>query len=174
MKDLKDYIRTIPDFPKKGIQFRDVTTVLQDADGLQLAINSMQEKLKDIEFDAIVAPEARGFIFGVPISYNMKKSFIPVRKKGKLPSKTIEQAYDLEYGTETLEIHMDAISKGMRVVIVDDLIATGGSVEAIIKLVEALGGIVVRVCCLIELPSLKGREKIKNYDVSTIISFDGE
>ena len=174
MKDLKEYVRTIPDFPKKGIQFRDITSVLQDAEGLQLTINSIQEKLKDIDFDAIVAPEARGFIFGVPISYNMKKPFVPVRKKGKLPFKTMEQSYDLEYGTETLEIHIDAITKGMRVVIIDDLIATGGSVEAIIKLVESLGGIVVRVCCLIELPSLKGREKIKNYDVSTIISFDGE
>lgn len=174
MKDLKDYVRTIPDFPKKGIQFRDVTTILQDEEGLQLAINSMQEKLKDIEFDVIVAPEARGFIFGVPISYNMKKPFVPVRKKGKLPFKTMEQSYDLEYGTETLEIHIDAITKGMRVVIVDDLIATGGSVEAIIKLIESLGGVVAFICCLIELPSLKGRERLKNYDVSTIMSFEGE
>ena len=174
MKDLKDYVRTIPNFPKEGIQFRDITTILQDAEGLQLAINSMQEAIEGVDFDAIVAPESRGFIFGVPLSYNMKKSFIPVRKKGKLPYKTIEKTYNLEYGTATLEIHKDAITKGMKVVIVDDLIATGGSLEAIISLVEALGGEVVKISCLIGLPELNGREKIKDYDVSTIIDFEGE
>ena len=110
MKELKDYIRTIPNFPKEGIMFRDVTTVFQDAEGLQLALNSIQESLSNLDFDVIVAPESRGFLFGIPIAYNMKKSFVPVRKKGKLPYETIEESYDLEYGTETLEIHKDSIS----------------------------------------------------------------
>ncbi len=174
MKKLEDYVRSIPDFPEKGIIFRDVTTVLQDPEGLQLAINSMQEKLKDLEFDVIVGAESRGFIFGAPIAYNMKKSFVPVRKKGKLPCETIEESYDLEYGKATLEIHKDSIKSGQKVVIIDDLIATGGTLEAIIKLVERLGGKVVRICCLIELPELNGRKKIENYDVESVISFTGK
>ncbi|MCI8309294.1 MAG: adenine phosphoribosyltransferase [Clostridia bacterium] len=174
MKELKDYIRTIPNFPKEGIMFRDVTTVFQDAEGLQLAINSIQESLSNLDFDVIVAPESRGFLFGIPIAYNMKKSFVPVRKKGKLPYETIEESYDLEYGTETLEIHKDSISKGTKVVIIDDLIATGGTIEAIIKLVERLGGEVIKISCLIELPTLKGREKIKDYEISSSVIFDGE
>lgn len=174
MKKLEDYVRSIPDFPEKGIIFRDVTTVLQDPEGLQLAINSMQEKLKDLDFDVIVGAESRGFIFGAPIAYNMKKSFVPVRKKGKLPCETIEESYDLEYGKATLEIHKDSIKSGQKVVIIDDLIATGGTLEAIIKLVERLGGKVVRICCLIELPELNGRKKIENYDVESVISFTGK
>lgn len=171
MKELKDYVRNIPDFPKKGVMFRDITTVLQDPDGLQLAINSLQENLKDVDFDVVVAPESRGFIFGVPIAYNMKKSFVPVRKKGKLPFETIEQTYDLEYGTATIELHKDAIAKGQKVVIIDDLLATGGTLKAIIDLVEKLGAEVVKVCCLIELPELGGRNLVKGYDVSSCISF---
>lgn len=174
MKKLEDYVRNIPDFPEEGVIFRDVTTVLQDAEGFKLAIDSMQEKLKDLDFDLIIGAESRGFIFGTPIAYNMNKPFVPVRKKGKLPCETIEESYDLEYGKATLEIHKDAISKGQKVVIIDDLVATGGTLEAIIKLVERLGGEVVKICCLIELPALKGREKLKDYDLCTIIEFEGE
>lgn len=174
MKELKDYVRSIPDFPEKGIIFRDVTTVLSDPDGLKLAIDSMQEKLKDVDFDVVLGAESRGFIFGAPIAYNLGKAFIPVRKKGKLPCETIEESYDLEYGKATLEIHKDSIKPGQKVVIIDDLIATGGTLEAIVKLVERLGGEVVRISCLIELPELNGREKLKGYDVDTTIIFEGK
>lgn len=138
MKSVEDYVRSIPDFPEEGIIFRDVTSVLQDADGLHLAIDKMQENLKDVDFDVIVGPESRGFIFGVPIAYNMHKAFVPVRKKGKLPCETVEMSYDLEYGSATIEMHKDSIQPGQKVVIIDDLIATGGTIEAIIKLVEQL------------------------------------
>lgn len=127
-----------------------------------------------VEFDVVVAPEARGFILGTPIAYNMSKSFVPVRKKGKLPAETIQEEYALEYGTAILEVHKDAISKGQKVVIVDDLLATGGTLQAIINLVEKLGGEVVKICCLIELPELNGRNNLKGYDVSSVITFDGE
>ena len=139
MKTIDDYIRSIPDFPEEGIIFRDITSVLQDADGLHLAIDSMQEKIADLDFDVVVGPESRGFIFGVPIAYNLHKSFVPVRKKGKLPCETISEEYDLEYGSAVIEMHKDAIHPGQKVVIVDDLIATGGTTEAIIKLVDQLG-----------------------------------
>lgn len=174
MKELKDYIRTIPNFPEKGVMFRDVTTVLQDPEGLKLAIDGMQEKIENLEFDIIVGAESRGFLFGMPIAYNLNKAFVPVRKKGKLPAETISESYNLEYGQATLEIHKDAIKPGQKVVIVDDLIATGGTLEAIIKLVERLGGEVIRVCCLIDLPELGGKEKIKNYQVDTLIVFEGK
>ena len=174
MKNLSDYIRTIPDFPKKGIMFRDITTVLQDKDGLQLAIDSMQNNLKNIDFDVVVGAESRGFIFGMPIAYNMKKSFVPIRKKGKLPAETIEESYDLEYGQATLEMHKDAIKPGQKVVIVDDLIATGGTAEAMIKLVEKLGGEVVQLNFLIELSDLNGRRKLSNYDIKSCIQYKGE
>ena len=144
MKKLEEYVKSIPDFPEKGIIFRDVTSVLQDADGLHMAIDQMQKKLEGVDFDIVLGPESRGFIFGVPIAYNMHKAFVPVRKKGKLPRATISQTYDLEYGTATIEIHKDAIQPGQKVVIIDDLIATGGTTEAIIKMVEELGGEVVR------------------------------
>lgn len=174
MKELKDYVRSIPDFPEKGIIFRDITTVLQEPEGLQTAIKDMEGKLNGVDFDLVVGPESRGFIFGVPIAYNMKKGFIPVRKKGKLPCETIEESYDLEYGKAVLEIHKDSIKPGQKVVIIDDLIATGGTLEAIIKLVERLGGEVVKICCLIELPELEGRKKIGKYDVSSSIIFEGK
>lgn len=174
MKTLKDYVRSIPDYPKKGIIFRDITSILQDADGLQLSIDGIENCLKDVEFDTVVAPESRGFIFGMPIAYNMKKAFVPIRKKGKLPCETIEETYDLEYGTATIEVHKDAIHAGQKVVIIDDLLATGGTLKAIINLVERLGGEVVKVCTVIELPGLKGREFVKGYDVSSLIEFDGE
>lgn len=174
MKNLEDYIESINNFPKEGIVFRDVTSILSDKDGLKLAIDSMQEELKDIDFDIIVAPESRGFIFGMPIAYNMNKAFVPVRKKGKLPRETIEQEYSLEYGTAILQMHKDSIKPGDRVVIVDDLIATGGTIEAIIKMVEKLGGKVVRVCALIELVDLKARELLKDTDIKSCIVYEGE
>ena len=174
MKNLKDYVRTIPNFPEEGVMFRDVTTVLQDPDGLKLAIDGMQGKIANLEFDVIVGAESRGFLFGMPLAYNLNKAFVPVRKKGKLPAETISESYNIEYGQATLEIHKDAIKPGQKVVIVDDLIATGGTLEAIIKLVERLGGEVVRICCLIDLPELGGKEKIKDYEVDTVIAFEGK
>ena len=174
MKKLEEYVRSIKDFPKEGIIFRDVTSVLQDADGLHLAIDEMQNKIKDIDFDVVVGPESRGFIFGVPIAYNLYKPFIPVRKKGKLPCETISEEYALEYGTAEIEIHKDAIKPGQKVVIIDDLIATGGTIEAIIKLFERLGGEVVGICFLMELKGLKGREILKGYNVESVIQYEGK
>ena len=150
MKKIEDYVRSIPDFPEPGIIFRDITSVLQDADGLQLAIDSMQGCLKDTDVDVIVGTESRGFIFGVPIAYNLHKPFVPVRKKGKLPCETVSRSYDLEYGSATIEMHKDSIKPGQKVAIIDDLIATGGTVEAAIKLVEELGGEVVKVVFLMD------------------------
>ncbi len=174
MKKIEEYVRSIPDFPEPGIIFRDITSVLQDKDGLQIAINSMQDLVKDLDFDVVVGPESRGFIFGVPIAYNMKKSFVPVRKKGKLPCETIEKEYALEYGTATIEIHKDAIKPGQKVVIIDDLIATGGTIEAIIELIEQLGGEVVRIAFLMELEGLEGRKKLEGYDVEAVIKYPGK
>lgn len=174
MKKIEEYVRSIKDFPQEGIIFRDVTTVLQDADGLHLAIDSMQDKIKDIDFDLVLGPESRGFIFGVPIAYNFHKPFVPVRKKGKLPCETISMEYELEYGTATIEIHKDAIKPGQKVVIIDDLIATGGTIEAIINLVEQLGGEVVGICFLMELEGLKGREKLEGYRVESVIKYEGK
>ena len=174
MKKLEEYVNSIPDFPEKGIIFRDVTSVLQDAEGLHLAIDQMQEKLEGVDFDVVLGPESRGFIFGVPIAYNMHKAFVPVRKKGKLPRATISQTYDLEYGTATIEIHKDAIQPGQKVVIIDDLIATGGTTEAIIKMVEELGGEVVKIVFLMELAGLKGRERLSGYDIDSAIIYEGK
>lgn len=174
MKKIEEYVRSIPDFPEKGIIFRDVTSVLQDADGLHLAIDSMQEKIKDIEFDIVVGPESRGFIFGVPIAYNLHKPFVPVRKKGKLPCETVSVSYELEYGTATIEMHKDSIRPGQKVLIVDDLMATGGTIEAIIKLVKQLGGHVVGAVFLMELAGLKGREKLKGERVESVIVYEGK
>lgn len=174
MKKLEDYVRSIPDFPEPGIIFRDVTTVIQDPDGLKLAVDKLQEMARDVDYDVVVGPESRGFIFGVPVAYNMHKSFVPVRKKGKLPCETIEMEYELEYGTAVIEIHKDAIKPGQKVVIVDDLIATGGTTEAIIKLVEALGGKVVKICFLMELAGLKGRERLAGYDVDAAVIYEGK
>ena len=174
MKPLEEYVRSIPDFPEPGIIFRDITSILQDADGLKLAIDSMQKCLDDVEFDVVVGTESRGFIFGVPIAYNLHKPFVPVRKKGKLPCETISQSYDLEYGSATIEMHKDSIKPCQKVVIVDDLIATGGTVEAAIKMVEALGGEVVRVVFLMELAGLKGRERLKDYSISSVLCYEGK
>ena len=174
MKKLEEYVRSIPDFPEPGIIFRDITTILQDPDGLHLAIQSMQDKLKDTEFDVVVGTESRGFIFGVPIAYNLHKAFVPVRKKGKLPCETVSMEYDLEYGSAVIEMHKDSIKPGQKVVLVDDLVATGGTIEAAIKLVEELGGEVVKVALLMELAGLKGRERLKGYEVESVLCYDGK
>lgn len=174
MKKLEEYVRSIPDFPEEGIVFRDVTSILEEAEGLQLAIDAMQELVQDVDFDVVVGPESRGFIFGVPIAYNLKKAFVPVRKKGKLPRETVEMEYDLEYGSATLEMHADAIKPGQKVVIIDDLIATGGTTEAIVKLIETLGGEVVKITFLMELAGLEGRKKLEGYDVETVIRYEGK
>ena len=172
--DVKDYIRTIPDFPSKGIMFRDVTTVLQDADGFRLAIDELCKLLDGVDFDVLVGIESRGFIFGAPLAYNLGKPFVPVRKKGKLPFTTVEQEYSLEYGSATIEMHSDAIKPGQRAVIIDDLIATGGTVKAAAQLVERLGGSVAKAIFLIELPALRGREFLQDYDIGSVVQFDGE
>lgn len=174
MHQVEKYIRSIPDFPEPGIIFRDITTVTQDPDGLQLAIGGMKEKIQDIDFEVIIGLEARGFMFGTAIAYAMNKAFVPVRKKGKLPCETISESYELEYGSAEIEIHTDAIKPGQKVVIVDDLIATGGTVAAAIKLVERLGGEVAGCVFLTELAGLKGREKLKGYRVESVVTYEGK
>ena len=174
MKKIEEYVKSIPDFPEKGIIFRDVTSVLQDADGLHLAIDEMQKFLEGVEFDVIAGTESRGFIFGVPIAYNLHKAFVPVRKKGKLPRETVSAEYELEYGKAEIEMHKDAIQPGQKVVLVDDLIATGGTIEAAARLVEELGGEVVKIIFLMELEGLKGREKLNGYDVESVIHYEGK
>lgn len=174
MKELKDYIKSIPDFPSPGIIFRDVTSVLESPEGFALAIDSLDELLAGADYDVIAGTEARGFLFGAPLAYKNKKGFVPVRKKGKLPRETVEATYDLEYGTATIEIHKDAIREGQKVVLIDDLIATGGTMEAAAKLVEQLGGQVVKMIFLIELTDLKGRERLSKYDVASVVQYEGE
>ncbi len=174
MKKLEEYVRSIPDFPEEGIIFRDVTSVLQDAEGLHLAIDTMQEKIKDLEYDVIAGPESRGFIFGMPIAYNNKKPFVLIRKAGKLPCETVSVDYDLEYGKATIEMHKDSVKKGQKVLIVDDLIATGGTTEAMVKLIESLGGEVVGIVVLMELAGLKGRERIRDYRLESAIVYEGK
>lgn len=173
MKELKDYVTEIPDFPKPGILFRDVTTIISDPDGLRLAIDGLIDMMEGLNFDLVVGSESRGFVFGTPVAYAMDKGFILVRKKGKLPRETISESYDLEYGTAELEMHADAIKPGQRVIIIDDLIATGGTTEAIVKLVEREGGVVVKIGFVMELAGLKGREKLKGYDIGSLITYEG-
>ena len=173
MKKLEDYVVSIPDYPEPGIIFRDVTSILQDAEVLKLAIDSLQAELDGLDFDVIAGTESRGFIFGMPIAYNLHKPFVLVRKKGKLPRETVSASYDLEYGSAEIEMHKDSIKPGQKVVLIDDLIATGGTIEAAAKLVESLGGEVVRIIFLMELAGLKGREKLKNYDVRSVIRYEG-
>ena len=174
MKKVEDYIRSIPDFPEKGIIFRDVTSVLQDADGLKLAIDEMVKLLDGVDCDVIAGTESRGFIFGMPIAYLLNKPFVLVRKAGKLPCETISKTYDLEYGSATIEIHKDAIQKGQKVVLVDDLIATGGTMKAAAELVEELGGEVVKMLFLIELAGLEGRKALSDYDVASVVTYEGK
>ena len=174
MKKLEDYVVTIPDFPEPGIMFRDITSVIQDPDGLKLAVDGLADLVRDLDFDLVIGPESRGFIFGVPVAYLLGKGFIPVRKKGKLPRETVSQKYDLEYGQAEIEIHKDAVCPGQKVVVVDDLIATGGSAEAAAKLVEKLGGQVVKMVFVMELAGLEGRKKLEGYDVESLIVYPGK
>lgn len=170
-KEINDLIRTIPDFPEKGILFRDITTVLKDKRGLKLIIEDFTNRYKNKGIDYVVGADARGFIFGAAIAYNIGAGFIPARKKGKLPAETVSVDYELEYGKNSIEIHKDAIEKGAKVIIVDDLLATGGTAKAIIELVEILGGNIQELAFLIELKDLKGREKLKSYPVYSILKY---
>jgi adenine phosphoribosyltransferase len=170
--DLKEVLRHVPDFPKKGIDFIDITTVLQDAEALRQSVDEMKKLVGELgDFDMIIGPESRGFIFGAPLAYAMGKGFVPIRKRGKLPYKTVSIEYQLEYGTDMLEIHEDAIKPGQRVVIIDDLLATGGTTEANIRLIEKLGGQVAGLVFFIELGFLNGRERLKGYEVRSVVQF---
>ena len=173
MKKLEDYIITIPDFPEPGIMFRDVTGVLDSAEGFQLAIEELMKLLDGVEFDTIAGVESRGFIFGTPLAYRAGKKFVPIRKKGKLPRETVTVSYKLEYGEAAIELHKDSVKPGQKVVIVDDLLATGGSTKAAAELVESLGGEVVKIITLIELTDLKGRQAISKYPFESILSYEG-
>ena len=171
MESLKKYVRDIENFPIPGILFRDITTVLKDPVALRGAIDAMADCVKDLEFDAVLGPESRGFIFGVPLAYNINKGFVPVRKAGKLPAEVAAKEYALEYGTATIEIHRDAISPGQKFVIVDDLLATGGTANAVCELVEELGGEVVAQVYFIELVALGGRDKLIGHDIRAVLKY---
>lgn len=174
MKKLEDYVVSIPDFPEEGIIFRDVTSILEDADGLHLAIDQLLEKLEGVDFDIVIGPESRGFIFGMPVAYALRKPFVPIRKKGKLPCETASIQYDLEYGSAEIEIHTRSIKPGDKVLIIDDLMATAGTAKAMIDLIEGLGGEVVEVLCLMELMGLDGRAKLEGYKVDSVIQYPGK
>ena len=169
--DLKDKIRNIQDFPQEGVLFRDITTLLKDAEGMKEAIDQMTAKLEGIDFDLVLGPESRGFIFGMPVAYNMNKGFVPVRKAGKLPAEVVSKEYALEYGTATIEIHKDAIQPGQKVVIVDDLMATGGTAKAIVEMVEEMGAEVAAMLFLIELDFLEGRKVLPDYKIESVIHY---
>lgn len=171
---IEEYITSIPDYPEKGVIFRDITSVIQNPDGMKLAIDEIKRLIGDTEFDLVAGAEARGFIFGAPVAYALGKGFIPVRKKGKLPRETVSQAYSLEYGTAEIEIHTDSVKPGQKVVLVDDLMATGGTMEAAVRLIESLGGEVVKIVFLIELAGLKGRDRLRGYDVESVITYEGK
>lgn len=170
--DLKQNIRIIEGFPKEGISFKDVTTILKDSSAFKYSVDKLAEHLKGKNVDVVIGPEARGFLFGAPVAYAIGAGFVPVRKKGKLPYDTMAVEYDLEYGTDILEMHKDAIKPGQRVAVVDDLLATGGTIESVVKLIEQLGGEVVSVDFIIELTELNGREKLKGYDVMSLVQYD--
>lgn len=170
--DLKEKIRVIEGFPKEGISFKDITTLVADGEAFKESIDRIVEHLKDKNVDVILGPEARGFIFGVPVAYALGVGFVPVRKKGKLPTETVSVDYSLEYGVDVLEIHKDAIKKGQKVAIVDDLLATGGTVEAVAKLVEKVGAEVVALDFAIELTELKGRDKLEGYEIMSLVQYD--
>lgn len=169
--DLKNYVATVLDFPKEGIVFRDITPLMNDGEAYKEATDQIVNFAKEHNIDVVVGPEARGFIFGCPVSYALGIGFVPVRKPGKLPREVIEYSYDLEYGSNVLCMHKDSIKPGQRVLIIDDLLATGGTIEAVIKLVESLGGIVAGLAFLIELEELKGMEKLKDYPVLTLMKY---
>lgn len=169
---LKEKIRIVEGFPKEGISFKDITTVLQDAEALKITIDTLYNLAKDKHIDIIVGPEARGFLLGTPLAYLLGVGFVPIRKPGKLPAETIQYEYDLEYGSDILEIHKDAIKPGQRVLIVDDLLATGGTVSAAAKLIEKLGGIVVSLNFIVELTELHGRDKLTDYEINSLVKYD--
>lgn len=173
MKSLEDYVTSIPDFPKEGVLFRDVTTVAQDPEGFRIAVDGLVGLLDGVDFDLVLGSESRGFVFGAPVAYAMGKGFVLVRKKGRLPRETICEEYDLEYGTATVEMHSDSVGKGQRVVVVDDLLATGGTAEAVIKMAERLGGEVVKACFVMELAGFEGRKRLHGCPVESLIVYDG-
>ncbi len=173
MKELNDYVRTIPDFPEKGVMFRDITSVLTDADGYKLAIDTMQDLVKDMDFDVIAGAESRGFLFGSTMAYNLHKPLILIRKKGKLPGETVSQTYDLEYGQATIEMHKSDLKPGQKVLLVDDLLATGGTIEAMIKLVKMLGGEVAGILVMVELAGFNAREKLSEYRIESALTYPG-
>jgi len=172
--DLKATIRSIPDWPIKGVIFRDLTTLMQKPQAFKESCDILYERYKDMDIDKIVGIDARGFVFGAVLAYKLGIGFVPVRKKGKLPWKTIQETYSLEYGEDTLEIHEDAVEKGEKVVIVDDLIATGGTVGATVKLLKKLGADIIECAFIVELPDLKGRDQIQDCKVFAITQFEGE
>ncbi len=174
MKKIEDYIISIPDFPEPGIIFRDITGILQEADGLKLAIDEIAKLVSKVDCDVIAGAESRGFILGVPVAYLLHKPFAPIRKAGKLPRETISETYNLEYGTATIEIHKDAIKPGQKVVLIDDLIATGGTMKAAANLIEKLGGQVVDIVFLLELAGLKGRDVLSKYKVESVVTYEGK
>ena len=169
--DLKDKIRSIENYPQEGVIFRDITTLLKDAEGMREAIDAIQKPLEGLDFDLVLGPESRGFIFGMPVAYNLGKGFVPVRKKGKLPAEVISKEYALEYGTATIEMHKDAVQPGQKVVIVDDLLATGGTANAIVEMVEEIGAEVVALAFLIELDFLGGRKALPGRRIETVIHY---
>jgi len=171
MLNIAEYIRDIPDFPKKGIIFKDITPLLQNADAFKQSIDQLTQIASKLNIDAVVGTESRGFIFATPVALNLNVGFVPVRKPGKLPHETIKETYSLEYGTDSLEIHRDAFQKGDRVLIIDDLLATGGTIKATAKLVEAVGAEVAGLCFVIELAFLKGKDKLTGYNVNSLISY---
>jgi adenine phosphoribosyltransferase len=172
--DLREKIRTVPNWPIEGVMFRDITTLLQDPEAFRESVDRLYNRYKDVEIDKIVGIDARGFIHGAVLAYKLNVGFVPVRKKGKLPYKTVRAEYSLEYGEDVVEMHEDAIKKGEKVLIVDDLIATGGTIAAAAQLVEKLGGEIVECAFMVELPDLNGREKIKGYNIYTLTEFEGE
>ena len=175
MKDLASYVVSIPDYPRPGILFRDITGILDSADGLRFAIDQLADRLEGEQFDAVVSMESRGFLFGMPLAYKLNKAFVPVRKPGKLPRETVSASYELEYGTDTLEMHKDALKAGARVVVVDDLLATGGTAEACARLVKSVGAKVVKMLFVIELEGFAARaNRLSAYDVDALIKYPGK
>jgi adenine phosphoribosyltransferase len=172
MENLKKLIREVPDFPKPGINFYDITTLLKDPEGLENTIDALEEQCRGLDIDTIIGVESRGFIFATPLAYKLGAGFIPVRKPKKLPSETVSVSYDLEYGQDTLEMHKDAVGEGHRVLIVDDLLATGGTAKAVVDLVESVGGTVAGLLFVVELDFLGGRSKFDGYEVKSLINYD--
>lgn len=173
MKSLEDYITIINDFPEEGVIYRDITSVIEDSEGFRLAIGELLKLLDGVEFDKIITLESRGFIFGAPIAYELRKPMVLVRKAGKLPRDTVSQSYNLEYGSATVEIHKSSINPGDKVILIDDLIATGGTLQAAAKLVEALGGEIVKAVALVELRGFDARSRL-DFDIETVLSYDGK